>query len=112
MSVHVPDRGHIVLLNFEPTTGREIGKRRPALVMSPKSYNRITGLALVCPITTRVSDYPFEVRIATTKTVGAALADRLRSVDWRARQCQLVEKAPVGVLDEARAKLSALVIED
>ncbi|MDR3414826.1 MAG: type II toxin-antitoxin system PemK/MazF family toxin [Nevskia sp.] len=109
MTAHVPDRGQIVAIDFEPQAGSEIGKRRPALVMSPKSYNRLTGLVLVCPITTKPRDYPFEVRIQTAKTIGAALADRFHSFDWRARRCSLIEKAPGGFLEEVRAKFLTLI---
>ena len=109
MTAHVPDRGQIVLLNFDPQAGSEIGKRRPALVVSPKAYNRITGFALVCPVTTKPRDYPFEVAVNTNKTTGVVLADRLRSFDWRARQCVLIEKAPAGVVEEVRARLLPLI---
>ncbi|MBX6419686.1 MAG: type II toxin-antitoxin system PemK/MazF family toxin [Sinobacteraceae bacterium] len=112
MRAHLPDRGQIVVLDFDPQAGAEIGKRRPALVMSPKSYNRVTGLVLVCPITTQPRDYPFEVRIQTAKTVGAALADRLHSFDWRARRCALIEKAPSGFWEEVRAKFLTLIEDD
>jgi mRNA interferase MazF len=97
------------VINFDPQAGSEIGKRRPALVMSPKAYNRATGLVLVCPITTKVKDYPFEVRIKTAKTVGAALSDRLHSFDWRARQCSLIEKAPPGLFEEVRSRFQTLL---
>ncbi|MBI2382777.1 MAG: type II toxin-antitoxin system PemK/MazF family toxin [Gammaproteobacteria bacterium] len=109
MTPHLPDRGQIVVISFDPQAGHEIGKRRPALVISPKSYNRLTGLVLVCPITSKPRDNPFEVRINTAKIAGAALADRLHSFDWRARQCALVEKAPVGILEEVLARFLPLI---
>lgn len=109
MSPHVPDRGQVVAINFDPQAGSEIGKRRPALVISPKAYNRLTGLALVFPVTTQIKGYPFEVRISTTHTVGAVLADRVHSFDWRARSCALIEKAPSDVIDEVVARFLPLV---
>ena len=109
MIPHVPDRGQIIALDFDPQVGREIGKRRPALVISPKAYNRLSGFALVCPVTTKPSTDPFEVTIGTNKTVGVVLPDRIRSVDWRARRAALIENAPPGVLDEVHAKLLTLV---
>ncbi|MGH8307412.1 MAG: type II toxin-antitoxin system PemK/MazF family toxin [Gammaproteobacteria bacterium] len=109
MTPHVPDRGQIVIMNFDPQAGSEIGKRRPALVISPKAYNRITGLVLVCPISTKPRGYPFEVTVTTAKTTGVVLADRMRSFDWRARQCALVEKSPAGILEETRARLLPLI---
>lgn len=106
---HIPDRGQIIAINFDPQAGTEIGKRRPALVISPKAYNRPTGLVLVCPITSKVRDYPFEVRLAGHRTVGAVLADRLRSFDWRARESVLIEKVSDETLAEVRAKLMTLI---
>lgn len=109
VAIRVPDQGDIVTLNYEPTTGREIGKVRPALVLSPKAYNRQSGLLLACAITTKVSGYPFEVDLpAGGRIVGAALADRVNSLDWRARRATLIERAPTAVLQDVLAKLGAL----
>jgi mRNA interferase MazF len=105
MSAAVPDRGQIVLLEFASERGREIGKRRPALVLSPKAYNRATGFALVCPITSQVRGGPFEVALATRKTAGVVLADRLTSLDWRARNASVVERVDEALVDEVRQRL-------
>lgn len=109
MTPHLPDRGQIIVMDFDPQAGTEIGKRRPALVLSPKAYNRVTGFVLVCPITTSPRHNPFEVTISTKRIVGAILSDRVRSFDWRARRSELVEKAPVGVLEEVRARLLPII---
>lgn len=109
MTANVPDRGQIIAIDFDRQAGTEIGKRRPALVISPKAYNRITGLVLVCPITTKPRGNPFEVSIQTKKTVGAILSDRLRSFDWRARRSALIEKSPAETMDEVRARLLPLI---
>jgi mRNA interferase MazF len=67
-------------------------------------------LALVCPITSRVKGYPFEVRIRGVAAIaGAILADRLRSLDWRARQAELAGQAPPDVLGEVVARLRPLI---
>ena len=59
--VYVPETGHLVWFSFSPQAGREQAGRRPALVLSPRSYNARAGLCLICPITSQVKDYPFEV---------------------------------------------------
>src|SRR2546425_1274360 len=80
----VPDAGDLVWLSFDPQAGHEQSGRRPALVLSPASYNGKSGLALVCPITSRVKGYPFEVSLPEgSKFAGVILADQLRSLDWR-----------------------------
>lgn len=80
----VPDRGEVVWLTFDPQAGHEQAGRRPALVLSPAAYNGKVGLALVCPITSRIKDFPFEVHLPEGLPVsGAILADQLMNLDWR-----------------------------
>lgn len=91
---YIPGRGDLVWLEFTPLTGSEQAGRRPALVISPKSYNGKVGLGLFCPITSRVKGYPFEVRLPEGSGVdGVVLADQLKSLDWRARKTKLIERA-------------------
>lgn len=106
----VPDRGHLVWLSFDPRAGREQGGRRPALIVSPAAYNGRARLALVCPITSQVKGYPFEVPLPSGLPIhGAVLADHLKSVDWEARRAEYAGDAPRHVLDEVIAKLSPLL---
>ena len=84
MSSAAPDRGHVVWLTFNPQAGHEQAGRRPALVLSPKSYNAKVGLMLCCPITSRAKGYPFEVALpADLGIAGVVLADQVKSLDWR-----------------------------
>ena len=110
MPRYIPDRGDIVWLEFNPRKGHEQSGRRPALVVSPKAYNRKVGLALFCPITSRIKGYPFEVELpSTTKATGAVLSDQLKSLDWRARKAKRLEKAPPHVTTDVLAKIHTLV---
>jgi mRNA interferase MazF len=110
---YVPQRGDFVFLDFNPQTGREQTGRRPALVLSPGEYNSRTGLALMCPLTSRVKGYPFEVEVSSGgKISGAVLSDHVKTLDWRVRKAQFAEKAPAIVLDEVLAKLNALIFEE
>ena len=77
---YVPEAGDIVWLTFDPQAGHEQAGHRPALVLSPSSYNGKTGLILCCPMTTQIKGYPFEVLIVGERP-GAALADRVKSLD-------------------------------
>jgi len=107
---YVPDRGDIVWLIFDPQAGHEQAGRRPALVVSPKAYNAKAGLALFCPITTKIKFYPFEVLLPEAgKTSGAVLSDQIKSLDWRAREAKLIEKIPAAALTEVMGKLRALI---
>ena len=95
---YVPDRGDVVWLSFAPQAGHEQAGRRPALVLTPAAYQRVVGLALCCPITRRAKGYPFEVALADGMGVaGVVLADHVKSLDWRARGAELVDRAPDSV---------------
>jgi mRNA interferase MazF len=107
---YVPDRGDIVWLDFNPQAGREQANRRPALVLSPAAYNGKVRLAVVCPITTKVKGYPFEVAIPEGLPVsGVVLADQVKSLDWQVRNAEFICKVPSTTSAEAIAKLKALL---
>lgn len=104
----VPEAGDIVWLHFNPQAGHEQAGHRPAIVLSPASYNGKTGLMLCVPLTTRVKGYPFEVAVKDSRD-GVALADQVKSLDWRARKTTKKGKASAAELQEIIAKLKALV---
>ena len=108
--VSAPERGDLIWLSFTPQQGREQAGRRPALVISPATYNSKTGLALVCPITSKAKGYPFEVALPDHGAVqGVVLTDQLRSLDWRARQAERIEKTPPDVVDQAVKLIGTLL---
>jgi mRNA interferase MazF len=110
MAVFVPDAGDLVWLTFDPQAGHEQAGRRPALVLSPQSYNQKSGLAVVCPITNRVKGYPFEVPLPSGCGVsGAILVDHLKSLDWSARRVAKIGRIPPSTLDEVLARLAPLL---
>ena len=105
-----PERGDVVWLSFSPQAGREQAGRRPALVLTPAPFNSRIGLAFVCPVTTRVKGYPFEVALRGVDGVsGVVLVDQLRSLDWRTRRAEPAGKAPPAVMTEVVAKLRPLL---
>jgi mRNA interferase MazF len=106
MNVYYPDRGDVVWLNYDPQLGHEQAGKRPALVISPIDYNKKVGLALFYPITSQLKGYPFEVKIKLTKIDGVILADQIKSLDWKARKIQFIEKASEELLEEAQERLN------
>ena len=107
---YVPNTGDIVWLTSAPRPGHERAGRRPALVLSPRSYNEKTGLALFCPIASKVKGYPFEVSLPSSSTVtGVVLADQVKSLDWRARRTRFESQAPSHVVGEVLDKLTVLL---
>jgi len=106
---YAPDRGDAVWIT-NPQAGHEQAGRRPAVVLSPVTYNRKVGLAVLCPITNQIKGYPFEVVIPHgLKVTGAILSDQVKNLDWRARDIKLICKLPSAVTDEALKKLNTLL---
>lgn len=107
---YIPRRGDAVWLQFDPQTGHEQAGRRPALVLSPESYNGRVGLAILCPITGNVKGYPFEVALPAGSGIsGVVLSDQVKSLDWRARRADLIESLPPRVTEEVLQKLDTLL---
>ncbi|MBM3471232.1 MAG: mRNA-degrading endonuclease [Armatimonadetes bacterium] len=106
----VPDRGDVVWVSMNPKTGREQAGRRLALVMSPGVYNGKVGLAILCPITSQVKGYPFEVQIPKGLPIqGVILSDQAKSLDWKAREAMWICTLPGETVQEALLKLAALL---
>lgn len=109
-SHYVPDAGHLIKIDFDPRTGHERAGWRPAIVLSPASYNRPTGLAIVAPVTNQQKNYPFEVPLPPgLKVSGVVLSDAIKNVDWRACNARYVETAPKPVLTAVRDRLGLLL---
>jgi mRNA interferase MazF len=106
---YVPQAGDIIWLDFDPQSGREQAKRRPALVLTERSYNRASGLAVVCPLTSRRRPYPFALPVNVGKVEGAVLADHLKSLDWAARKASFHSKADPVLLKKVRAYAAVLL---
>ncbi len=107
---YVPDRGHAVWLTLNPHAGHEQAGRRPVLVLSPAPYNGKVGLALLCPVTSQVKGYPFEVVLPEGLPVtGVVLSDQIKSLDWRARRAEWICQVPEGTVAEVLARLGRLL---
>ncbi|MDR1417837.1 MAG: endoribonuclease MazF [Endomicrobium sp.] len=108
--IYVPECGDIVWLNFDPQFGHEQKGKRPAIVVSPFEYNEKAGLAIFCPITSEVKNYPFEVRIINKKIDGVVLADQIRSLDWSKRGASFITKVTESEMEEIINKVAVLII--
>jgi mRNA interferase MazF len=106
---YVPGAGDIVWIDFDPQAGREQAKRRPALVVTERTYNRASGLVIVCPLTSRRKPYPFALPAVVDKVEGAVLVDHLKSVDWVARKAAFHAKAHPTLLAKVRMYLGVLL---
>ena len=110
MPGYIPQRGDAIWITLNPQDGHEQAGRRPAVVLSPGAYNGKVGLAILCPITSQVKGYPFEVRIPDgLPAKGVILADQVKRLDWRARQAERMCTLPPDVIAETLAKLGVLL---
>jgi mRNA interferase MazF len=110
VSNYVPERGDVVWLDFNPQSGHEQAGRRPAVCMSPSPYNKKVGLALFCPVTSRIKGYPFEVSIPKGhKISGVVLSDQIKNLDWRARNIEFIAKLPNSTVEETLKKIRTLL---
>ena len=108
-----PDRGDLVWLQFDPQSGREQAGRRPALILSPGSYNHKVGLALLCPITSVAKGYPFEIPLPDGLEIsGVILSDQVKSMDWRARRADKAGEAPTEVVESVLGRIGLLLRMD
>jgi mRNA interferase MazF len=106
---YVPRDGDLIWIDFDPQAGHEQAKRRPALVVTEQSYNRASGLAVVCPLTSRQKPYPFALPITFDKVDGAILVDQLKSLDWAARRAAFHSKADAALVKKVRSYIAVLL---
>lgn len=109
---YVPDRNDIVWLDFEPTKGKEIGKYRPALVLSGKAYNQATGLLICCPISTSIRGATTEVPVNVMDTPSVVAANLVMTLDWQQRHTKRISAAESGVLEDVLLRLLPLIGAD
>ena len=97
------------MLDFDPQVGREQAKRRPALVLTDQSYNRASGLVVVCPLTSKRKPYPFALPVTVDKVEGAILVDQLKSLDWAGRRAKFHSKVEPALLSKVRQYVAVLL---
>jgi len=108
-SKYVPDRGDVIWIDFSPQLGHEQRGRRPALVISHKSYNEKVGLGIFCPITSKTKNYPFEVAVDLAKIKGSVLCDQVKNLDWRVRKTEFIERLDSGKMTDVIDRIEVLI---
>jgi mRNA interferase MazF len=107
----IPDRGDLIWITLNPVAGHEQAGRRPALVISPKSYNKKTGLRVLCPATRQRKGYAFEVDVSQpSEPASVVLADHLRNVDWRACKAAKIGRVTDAQLAAVVMRIEALLV--
>ena len=121
---YIPEAGDIVMMDLDPQANhpnprkggavrgprsREQAKRRPALVLTDQRYNRASGLAIVCPLTSKRKPYPFALPVTVDQVEGAVLVDQLKSMDWAGRRTEFHSKAAPGLIGKVRQYIAVLL---
>ena len=107
---YCPSAGDLIWIDLNPTSGHEQRGRRPALVLSPRSYNERTELCVACAITNQTKGFCFEVALPPGGVVtGVVLADQIRCLSWQARRAEFIQEASPEILEETREKVAALI---
>ena len=109
VNTYIPERGDIVWIDFNPQLGHEQKGRRPAIIISHKSYNQKVGLALFCPITSKVKNYSFEVNIEIDQIKDAILSDQIKSLDWTTRDIAFIGKSSNEILEAVIERIDLLI---
>ena len=109
MTKYIPERGDIIWVDLDPVKGHEQGGRRPAFVASSRSYNGKSGLMLICPVTSQIKNYPFEVTFVSRQVKGTILVDQIRSIDWGNRNIDLAGRVTSGIIEAVRGRLIRLI---
>ena len=108
--IYIPEQGDIIWLDFNPSCGKEIMKRRPAFVISRKAFNEHTKMAIVAPITSTIRGIKLEVVLpAETQTDGAVLVHQLKSIDFMQRNAAFIEKTPANIVEQVSSIAQLLV---
>ncbi|KJF86985.1 type II toxin-antitoxin system PemK/MazF family toxin [Photobacterium phosphoreum] len=112
MVKYIPQRNDIVWLDFEPVKGKEIGKYRPALVLSSKEYNQKSGLLICCPISTSIRGGVTEVPVKNLDKPSVVAASLIQTLSWADRSAKLITTANSGVMEDVLLRIIPLIGAD
>jgi len=110
--MYIPERNEIIWLDFEPVKGKEVGKYRPALVLSSRTYNRLTGLLICCPISTSVRGGSTEVKVENLDRPSVVAASLIQTLSWQNRKAKSITSAEKGVLEQVLLRIIPLIGAD
>jgi mRNA interferase MazF len=110
MKTYTPQKGDFIIANFNPQSGHEQKGLRPALVISTNTFNELTGLLIVCPLTSSERKFPLHVAVVDNPDVhGFVMVEQVKSIDYNARKVKRIGKASDAVLEEVLAILDACI---
>lgn len=108
------ERGDIYFVSLDPIEGHEQRGHRPVVVISPASFNAVTGVPVVLPVTqggnfARVRGFAVSLAGTGLATQGVVRCDQPRALDLRSRRARATnERVPEPVLGDIMARVSAI----
>lgn len=109
MGQYIPDRNDFIWLDFEPTKGKEIGKYRPAFVLSSKAYNQQTGLVICCPVSTSIRGAATEVKVDNLEEPSVVASSLIQTLSWRDRNAKFITKGENRLMEEVLVRIIPLI---
>jgi mRNA interferase MazF len=109
MVKYIPEQGDIVALTFDPQSGHEQKGRRPAIIISNKTFNKYLGLAFACPITNTNRDFPFHIQVESENITGFIMAEQMKSIDYNARNIKFIEKANQKTINQILGIIDSII---
>ena len=106
---YIPEQGDFVVLTFDPQSGHEQKGRRPAIIISNKTFNQHLGLAYACPITNTRRDFPFHVEVDSDQLNGFIMTEQMKSIDYKSRKIKFIEKAKQETIDEVLGIVESII---
>jgi mRNA interferase MazF len=109
MVKYIPEQGDIVALSFDPQSGHEQKGRRPAIIISNKTFNQYLGLSFACPITNTKRDFPFHIKVKSENITGFIMAEQMKSIDYNSRNIKFIEKADQKTINQILGIIDSII---
>ena len=109
MVKYIPEQGDIVALSFDPQSGHEQKGRRPAIIISNKTFNQYLGLAFAYPITNTKRDFPFHVKVESDNITGYIMSEQMKSIDYNTRKIKFIEKANQNTINQILGIIDTII---
>lgn len=110
MVKYIPEQGDIIYLDFNPTIGHEQKGKRPALVLSNRGFNLYTNMALVCPITSNIKEFPLHIMLSSEQKIkGVVMCEQIKVIDYIARNAKFIEKIDETKYDEILEVIKSII---
>jgi len=106
---YIPEQGDIVILSFDPQSGHEQKGRRPAIIISNKTFNQYLGLAFACPITNTKRDFPFHIKVNSKNITGYIMSEQMKYIDYNARNIKFIEKADENTINQVLGIIDSII---